>query len=165
MKKVIKNVLTNDEREKLLKDVQPLLVDGDSIYLGKFNMWYAGRQTHPTLHLHPDFISTINYMVKLISKEMGKNFILDKAWANWTNGKRKDILWHNHKDYDYAVVYYMKTLPFFNNGTLFKNGFIKAPQNSLLIFPAHLEHTAPSCPFRFERYTLAMNLNISSGLG
>ena len=105
MIKVIKNVLTNEERKKLLEDVQPLLVDGESIYLGDFNKSYPGKQTHPTLHLHPDFIPTLNYMVELVSKEIGKNLTLHSASAKWTNGKRKDINWHIHSGIDYAAVY------------------------------------------------------------
>ena len=69
MVKVIKNVLTNDERKKLLEDVQPLLVDGTSVYLGDPGNRYPGKQTHETLHLHPDFIPTLNDMVELVSKE------------------------------------------------------------------------------------------------
>ena len=71
-----------------------------------------------------------------------------KSWINWTNGKKKDIQWHNHKDSgDLSLVYYMKTFPFFSNGTLFRRWMVKAPQNSILIFPCHIEHTAPTCPF------------------
>ena len=159
---LIENVLTNDKRKKLLEDVQPLLVDGItmSAYSGDLNQIFPGKQTHDTLHLHPDFISTINYMVELVNKEMGKNLMLIKAWANWTNGSKKDINWHCHPC-DYALVYYMKTpLPFFSNGTLFRNGLFKAPQNSMIIFPAEVEHTAPTSPFRFDRYTIAMDLDI-----
>ena len=162
MIKVIKNVLTNDKRKKLLEDVQPLLVDGTTLadHYESINR-YPGKQTHPTLHLHPDFTSTLNYMTELISKEMGKNFVLKKAWVNWTNGKKEDIGWHHHKmQCEYAVVYYMKTFPLFSNGTLFRDGLVKAPQNSMLVFPAELEHTAPSSPLRFDRYTMAMDLNI-----
>ena len=158
---LIENVLTNDKRKKLLEDVQPLLVDGItmSAYSGDLNQIFPGKQTHDTLHLHPDFISTINYMVELVNKEMGKNLMLIKAWANWTNGKKKDMGWHDHRnDGEYAAVYYMKTFPLFSNGTLFRDGLVKAPQNSMLVFPAELEHTAPSSPLRFGRYTLAMNL-------
>ena len=159
MIKVIKNVLTNDKRKKLLDDLQPLLVDGESVYLGELYLSYPGKQTHPTLHLHPDFIPTLNYMTELISKEMGKNLTIYNAWANWTNGKRENINWHTHPN-DYSAVYYIKTFPLFSNGTLFKDGLVKAPQNSILVFPAKVEHTAPPSPLRFERYTLAIDLNI-----
>ena len=159
MKKVIKNIFTNDERKKLLEDVKPLLVDGPALAAFYNFGSLPGKQTHDTLQLHPDFKSTINYMVELVSKEMGKKFILDKAWANWTNGDKKDICWHTHPC-DYSVVYYMKTFPLFSNGTLFRDGLVKAPQNSILVFPANLDHTAPSSPLRFDRYTMALNLNV-----
>ena len=42
-----------------------------------------------------------------------------------------------------------------DNSTIFIN-----PIHGELFFPAHLEHSAPTCPFRFERYTLSFNLNI-----
>ena len=161
MVKVIKNVLTNDERKKLLKDVQPLLVDGTTLaaYYKSYQR-YPGKQTHDTLHLHPDFIPTLIYMVKLISKEMGKKFVLERAWANYSNGKKVDMGWHNHRrDCEYVAVYYMKTFPLFSNGTLFRDGLVKAPQNSILVFPSDIDHTAPSSPLRFSRYTLAVNLN------
>ncbi len=163
MKKIIKNVLTNEERKTLLKDVQPLLVDGTTLaaFYQYSDRSYPGKQTYDTLHLHPHYIPTLNYMVELISKEVGKNFVLNKAWVNLTNGKSKDLAWHHHRmDCEYAAVYYMKIFPLFSNGTLFRDGLVKAPQNSILVFPADLDHTAPSSPLRFDRYTMALNLNV-----
>ena len=91
MKKVIKNVLSNDERKKLLEDVKPLLVDGP-VLAAFYNFGsLPGKQTHDTLQLHPDFIPALKYMVEFVSKEMGKNFELKKACVNWTNGDKKDI--------------------------------------------------------------------------
>ena len=149
---LIKNVFTNQQRRKLLKDCQPLLLERGPEF--------PGRQTHNTLYLHPDFISPTNHILRIVNKETGLNLEIKAAWANWTNGKKEDIAWHRHQC-DYALVYYIRTpLPFFSNGTLFRNGLFKAPQNSMLIFPAHMEHTAPSSPFRFDRYTIAMDLNI-----
>ena len=72
------------------------------------------------------------------------------------------LSWHSHYTNDnvsFASVYYLQTLPFFSNGTLFEDRFVRAPQNSMIIFPAHLVHTAPTSPFRFDRYTLSLNLN------
>ena len=150
---LIKNVFTNKQRRKLIKDCQPLLLERGPEF--------PGRQTHPTLHLHSDFIFPINDILKIVLKETGLDLVVaDKAWINWTNGSKKDIGWHNHSC-DYALVYYMRIpLPFFSNGTLFRNGLFKAPQNSMIIFPAEVEHTAPTSPFRFDRYTIAMDLNI-----
>ena len=149
---LIKNVFTNKQRRKLIKDCQPLLLERGPEF--------PGRQTHSTLYLHPDFISPINDILRIANKETRLNLEIKAAWANWTNGKKEDIAWHRHQC-DYALVYYIRTpLPFFSNGTLFRNGLFKAPQNSMLIFPSHMEHTAPSSPFRFDRYTIAMDLNI-----
>ena len=151
MMHVIKNIFTNQQRQKLIKDCQPLLKD-----LGKA---YPGKQTYGNLHLHPDFISPINDLVRIIFKETGLDLVVNNGWINWTNGSKKDIGWHNHSC-DYALVYYMKIpLPFFSNGTLFEDRFVRAPQNSMIIFPAKLKHTAPSSPFRFDRYTMALELN------
>ena len=52
----------------------------------------------------------------------------------------------------------MKTIPFVDSGTLFKDGFMRAPQNSLLLFPANLYHRPPTSPFRFKRYSMALDL-------
>ena len=155
---LIKNVFTNKQRRKLIKDCQPLLLERGPEF--------PGRQTHSTLYLHPDFISPINDILRIANKETGLNLEIKAAWANWTNGKKKDIAWHSHNRHDYALVYYMKTFPFFSNGTLFREpiGFIKAPQNSMLVLPGHLDHTAPTSPFRFNRYTVAIDLNIPNNI-
>ena len=50
-------------------------------------------------------------MVDMILRETGLNLEIRAAWVNWTNGKKKDIAWHNHSRHDYALVYYMKTFP------------------------------------------------------
>jgi len=149
---LIKNVFTNKQRRKLIKDCQPLIVD-----LG----WqFPGRQTYPTLHLHPDFTSSMNDILGIVYKEIGLSLVISKSWVNWTNGEKEQINWHTHPS-QYSLVYYMKTpLPFFSNGTLFRKGLFKAPQNSIIVFPGSMEHTAPSSPFRFNRYSLAMELNI-----
>ena len=60
-----------------------------------------------------------------------------------------------------VAVYYIKTLPFFSSGTLFEDGFVRAPQNSMIIFPAHFLHATPTYPFPFiDRYVLSINLTI-----
>ncbi len=164
MKKVIKNILTNKERKKLIEDCQQFLYDSSQLnVICKDQTYYPGKQTLPNLHIKYQFKNISTYFCDIIKKESGLNLEVARkgCWINWTNGKKKDINWHTHTgDGDYAVVYYIKTFPFFSNGTLFKDGLIKAPQNSLLFFPAHILHSAPSSPLRFERYTLAMNLNI-----
>ena len=157
----IRNVLTNKKRKQLIEDCQPFLYDSDQMKrMYDPIKYFPGKQTLPNLHGKTKFKDIITYFIDTIRKESELDLEFPgKCWINWTNGKKTDISWHTHPS-DYAVVYYIKTLPFFNNGTLFRDGLVKAPQNSILVFPAHLEHTAPSCPFRFERYTLSFNLNI-----
>ena len=83
-----------------------------------------------------------------------------------SDGRNIKRVWHNHyRDYPgfdnstHSVVYYMKTFPFFSNGTLFeKHGFVKAKQNSLMVFPSHWNHSTPGSIFRFKRYTMAFDL-------
>ena len=71
---------------------------------------------------------------------------------------KEDIFYHQHTS-DYSCVYYIKTLPYFNSGTLFKDyGFVRAKQNSLILFPSHLYHSTPGSIFRFKRYTMAFDL-------
>tara|TARA_B100000029_G_scaffold62310_1_gene55884 strand:- start:333 stop:824 length:492 start_codon:yes stop_codon:yes gene_type:complete len=158
----IKNLLPEERRKKLIEDLKPLLVSSLEMgffYGGKF----AGKQTHATLYELPVFRSLMDEILEVIKEKTQLDLVVDKAWANWTNGDSNDIGWHSHTDVDYASVYYIKT-SFLNNGTMFKDGFVKAPQNSLLVFPSHLEHTAPTYrrnnPFRFDRYTMSMDLNI-----
>ena len=59
-----------------------------------------------------------------------------------------------------VAVYYLKTLPFFSNGTLFEDGFVRAPQNSMIIYPSTVLHATPMYPFPFiDRYVMSIDLN------
>ena len=162
MIKIVKNVLTNKERKKLIEDAKPYLIDGEDLdRLGMENPYwfFCGKQTTASdFEDIPAFKDSINKILTKIRKKIDKDLIIDRAWVNWTNGKKKDMGWHTHWAFPYAAVYYMKTFPFFSNGTLFEDGLTKAPQNSVLIFPGYLNHTAPSSPLRFDRYSMAFNL-------
>ena len=155
--KVIKNVFTEDQRKKFVKEAKPLIQDGETLnmFYGRFKT--PAKQSHLTVHLIPEFRFYHTHILDLIKKEMGLDLKCIRSWINLTNGYKKDILWHAHNEYDYSMVYYMQTFPFFSNGTLFEDRFIKVPQNGLLIFPSNIPHTAPSSPFRMERYTIAMD--------
>ena len=152
---IIKNIFSEEERKWFIECSKPLFVD-----LGEK---YPGKQTHPTIHLHPDFISGSNHIVNIINDRLGLDVIVDKGWINYSNGDKNNTGWHNHPNIDYAAVYYLKTTPFFNSGTLFRDKFVRVPQNGLLVFPAKMDHSAPSSyfhnPFRMERYTWALDLN------
>ena len=73
---IIKNVFTDGQRYKLIKDCQPLLL--------QWGKKYPGRQTHSQIHLHPDFISPIQEMVRIIFQETGfmKDFILTNIFIS-----------------------------------------------------------------------------------
>ena len=164
---VLNNVLSNSSRKKFIKDVKPFLVNGkelnryydggDGIYPEGFK-WF--NLTHPDLHMKKEFSSIHTDTLYLIRKKVGLDLTIKKSWVNLTNGKLKSRKWHSHRA-DFSFVYYMKTFPLFSNGTLFKHhGFVKAQQNSCLIFPSTFFHTTPSSPIPFKRYTWVMDLNI-----
>ena len=174
---IVENVFTKNQREKLIEDSHPFFRDGNeyaSILTSKYNSGYGVgyqegfnwfRLTYPTVHLHPDFDWAFDIILSKV-KKLGFNFKkkdVISSWMNLTNGSQDkgNLKWHDHKtDADYVVVYYIKMFPFFSNGTLFKDyGLVKAKQNSMLLFPSHLDHATPSSPLRFKRQTWAINLN------
>ena len=157
----IYNVLSNQERKKIIKDIQPFLMDGEQ--LGKYlntSDSFPGKQTISTLHQQPPFVSVIKKIEDIIKKEINLDLEVSKSWVKYSNSDTQ-LNWHIHHC-DYASVYYIKTpLPFFSNGTLFEDGFVRAPQNSIIIFPAHLLHTTPKYWFPFvDRCVMSLNLNI-----
>ena len=114
------------------------------------------------MYTYPQLKFYHNRIIKLVKEKIGLNVVMAGSWLNLTDGRRKELRWHNHRGIDYAAVYYLKTIPFLNSGTLIKDyGFVRAPQNSLLIFPGNIDHSTPGFPFRFKRYTYAFDLNIA----
>ena len=157
----IHNVLSNQERKKIIKDIQPLLMDGEQV--GKYyntSRSFPGKQTISNLHQQSQFVSVIKKIEDIIKKEINLDLEVTKSWVKYSNSDTQ-LNWHIHHC-DYASVYYIKTpLPFFSNGTLFEDGFVQVPQNSMIIFPAHLMHSTPKYPFPFiDRYVLSINLTI-----
>ena len=157
MKHIVKNVLTNKERKKLIADCKPHLIDGKELEK-KYDRPFPAKQTQEDIYLIPCFREPINKILITTSKTLRQSLVLKRVWINCTSGKKEDVLWHNHIPMEWSCVYYMKTLPFVDSGTLFKDGFMRAPQNSLLLFPANLYHRPPTSPFRFKRYSMALDL-------
>ena len=154
----IDNILDNKFRKSVLERSKKYLKSQEEFPAGTFkgDSVLPGKQTPPDLHMKLDYGPPLLIAIR---KATGINFTIGKSWVNWTNGDKKDVCWHTHPDADYSAVWYLKTpLPFFNNGNLFKGGVFKSPQNSVLIFPADIIHTAPPSPLRLDRYTLGMNL-------
>ena len=157
----IHNVLSNDERKKLIKDVQPFLMDSEQ--LGKYYNnpdGYPGKQTISHLHQQPEFFSVIKKIEDIIKKEIDLDLKVEKSWVKCSNSDTQ-LNWHSHYPNDnvsFASAYYLQTLPFVGNGTLFEDGFVRAPQNSMIIFPAHLLHKPPTNPFPFiGRYVMGID--------
>ena len=163
------HVLSNKERKKLIKDVQPFLMDREQLNI-HYNdrIFYPGKQTEQLLHLKPEFSSTIKKILDKVIEEIGMDLQVYQSWVKWSNGREDQMNWHSHyplQPVSFAAVYYLKTLPFFSNGTLFEDGFVQAPQNSMIIFPANLIHTTPKYPFPFiDRYVMGFNLNIRNSV-
>ena len=155
----INNVFDNEKRKDILERSKKYLRDHkEFVDSGDLHpeLRLPGKQTSPNLHKKIPFANDI---LKVIKNNLDLDLVVINSWVNWTDGNKKDLNWHNHKAFDYAGVYYLRIpFPFFNNGTLCEDKFYKASQNSLLLFPGRMNHTAPSSPFRFHRYTLAMNL-------
>ena len=160
----IHNILSNEERKKIIKDVQPFLMNREQMNIRYNNTnFYPGKQTEDSLHLKPEFALVMNKIIDKIKKEIKLNLEFRRSWVKWSNGREDQVNWHHHygyKDTSFAAVYYLKTIPFFSSGTLFKDGFVRAPQNSMIIFPSHVLHTTPRHPFPFiDRYVMGMDLN------
>ena len=147
-----KDVLTEPQRKKLLEDLKPFL---------KYFPGAPGRQSNQDLHLCSQFNLIFERFLTIATGMVGEPLRWGAkrqtvSFFNETIGKKEDITWHSHPS-DFSGVYYIKTFPFFSNGTLFRDGFFEAPQNSLIIFPSCLEHTAQSSPLRFKIYTMGLN--------
>ncbi len=158
---IINDIFTEEERLHLLEDVEPLLVDGDSLamfYL-KEKGRLPGRQSHSTFHLNPDFKWVHDRFMNNIEQKTNLHLQIVTSWVNYTDGSQK-LNYHIHRDGDYCVVYYLKTFPFINSGTKFEKKFVRVPQNSLLLFPCNLRHTSPNSIFRYKRYTIALIYNL-----
>tara|TARA_Y100001963_G_C6644344_1_gene382560 strand:+ start:293 stop:799 length:507 start_codon:yes stop_codon:yes gene_type:complete len=156
----ISNIFSDDERNEFIKKVQPYLID--------YTEWnkisgirLEGKQTDSDLYKNKIFSFYYIRFLDALKKTIGCEFEIEKSWINYHDGKRKELCWHLHPGCSHVAVYYLKTNRFFNSGTMFKGiGFIKSKQDSLLLFPSHLEHSVPLYKFGFSRYTLSMNLNI-----
>ena len=148
---VINNILSRKERKELLELCKPLV---------KYRPGYPAKQSDEFLHLNPSVRKYIEIFNKKISDRLSKQLYFQKVWVNEDRGYKKDVYWHNHR-HELAAVYYLKTIPLVNSGTLFQDEFVRCKQNSILLFPGYLMHGTPSYPFHWiKRYSIAMEINI-----
>ena len=155
----IHNVLSNKDRKKFIKDIKPFLRQ----HVDNKNNFYPGKQTPANLHEQPMFASLMNNIIDKIRKETKLNLAIHRSWVKWSNGRSNQTNWHHHytkQDTSFTAVYYLKTIPFFSNGTLFEDGFIRATQNSMIIYSSTVLHATPKYPFPFiDRYVMSIDLN------
>jgi len=149
--KIFYNVLSRKERIGVLTQFKP--------YLHKIED-FPGLQTNSDLHtICKNNSSFINPFDK-IKKRIKISNQIDKSWINYTDKEFNYTYWHNHlqSSYDKTCVYMLESPEksgtwFMNNNQIYK---VKAPTNSLILFPSHLIHTVPS-NIKKPRYSLAID--------
>ena len=155
---IIDNIFSEEERKELIEISKPLLVTPERLNASDpGRIFYPGKQSFPTVHLHPDFQYYFNHIVELVNNT-GIGVKVKEAWINY-HYTRRPLNWHTHPrtGSDHCAIYYMKT-NWIDSGTVFRDKFVKVPQNSLLLFSCHLEHSVPRNLLGLKRYTLAMDL-------
>ena len=153
---IINNCLTSQDRENLIRDCRPLLrkIKGCPAY-----------QTDAPIRLYPQFETIHKKFDNIAQNCLKRELTPDKSWFILTNGRKDEFLMHHHP-VDYAAVYYINSFPSFKNGTVFEeDGFVEASENSMLLFPGHLFHSAPLFEENFERYTMSLNWNFKTSHG
>jgi len=144
------NVLNKKEQSAILK-----LVDKKLIKIPNC----PGLQTYPDLH----HCEELKPLIEKLKEYITGNFIIDKCWANHTDGEY--VSWHQHKA-DISVVYYLKNKG--SLGTIFrikdKIVRLKGPQNSLIIFKGQIHSVPPrkrGAP-KINRYSIAFELSLKT---
>ena len=139
---IITDCLSNDLREKLLVDCKP--------FLRKLGNVYPAYQSDNNISIYPQFQLVHQIFHSLACKYLEEELLPERSWFIMTQGKENEFVMHNHP-VDYVAVYYMNSHPSFTNGTEFEEyGFVEAPENSMLLFPGHLRHSAPTFKEDFE---------------
>ena len=149
----IDNVFNRSQRLDLLKLCKPLC---------RVMKDYPASQSNAYIHNDKDIKPYIRIIKRKIEFALERDCDLSMVWVNEDRGYKKDIFWHTHPGYNWTAVYYMKTIPYINSGTLFEEeGFVRMKQNSMLLFPGWVKHGTPSYPFHWiKRYSIAMDIEL-----
>ena len=84
----IHNVLSNDERKKLINDVQPFLMTSEQLQSNYNHTYdYPGKQTDSVLHLRPEFSSTIKKILNKVIEEIYNLFPILKEKSSQVVGQ------------------------------------------------------------------------------
>ena len=105
----IHNVLSNQERKKIIEDVKPLVLDSEQLQRSFNNAnFYPGKQTDSMLHLRPEFSSPIKKFLDKVIEEIGMDLQVYQSWVKWSNGREDQMNWHSHyplQPVSFAAVY------------------------------------------------------------
>lgn len=147
--KIFHNILTEEERKLLLKEINPLLM----VVSNEF----SGLQTGA--HLHCLLLEKGHYnIIKKIIKKSKLSGEVDKCWVNYTDFDMRFINWHNHPETKKTLVYMLENPE--NLGTFFmingKELRVKCPENSLITFDPKMMHSLPNNVTK-PRYSLAID--------
>jgi hypothetical protein len=146
---VHRNVLTEEERVKLLEDSK--------------NHLKTVSPRHPGLQTHADLNKKLYYenyltLIKLLKRSGSTN--IHKCWVNYSEYGLGQTTWHKH-ECKLTSIYYLENPE--NIGTIFrhkgKEFRIDVPTNTLMIIPGSLEHTGPYTYVSNPRYTLTIDTN------
>ena len=149
------NVLTEEQRIFVLDNIKPLLFPLKP--LNSENYSGNGMHTRPGLHLNPKLGLLYDRIVEDFKALVGKEPVIEKSWALWTNGQY--VNWHNHQNADFSIVYYIEQHPTIGRSTQFEDGSVAiSPQNSLLIFDSKISHSVPSSTIKINRYSIATDV-------
>tara|TARA_R100000700_G_C3144289_1_gene125102 strand:+ start:283 stop:747 length:465 start_codon:yes stop_codon:yes gene_type:complete len=153
MKEIHENILTEKERQALLKFIKTKLKN--------FSDRHPGLQSDNNLHKYEE----LDIFLKKIKKYYAPYKVFS-CWAFYSEGD--SICWHDHHKEEKAVwsfVYYIKNED--GIGTMFKDPSIKTfdkieyscgKQNSLLKFPSDVIHSGPINYKKLERYVVSLDV-------
>ena len=72
---LIDNIISDEERERLIEVSKPLLVSGaEMARMSGIKIEYPGSQTLSNLHRNPEFDYLHNEIMRSIKKDNGKNY-------------------------------------------------------------------------------------------
>ena len=152
---IIENVFSLRERWMMKKQLCPLVEDlGDQ---------YPGLQSNSNMDKIVLSRNYFNFYTKLFS-----HFILDgrprdikivRSWINYQD-KYTESGWHTHPHSTHTCVYYLTNPE--GKGTLVdidgKETHYKSKENSLLLLPSHIKHSAPRV--NKKRYSVVVDFDL-----
>jgi hypothetical protein len=152
---IIENAFTLRERFLMKRQLCPLVKDlGDK---------FPGLQSDPDMDKIILSRNYFNFYTKLFSYFIldgrPRNIKIIKSWINYQD-KYTESMWHTHPYCTNTCVYYLTNPE--GKGTLVdidgKETHYEAKENSLLLLPSHIRHSAPRV--NKKRYSVVVDFNL-----